>query len=122
MLLASLFSLAGYDVRIVDRTLGPGGGSIISRANGTSSYVATFNPAWISLPDNPGGGLFVRVTDTQLAADAAAAPGVLGAGRRARALRVVAQRDELLPLAGGDHGEAVSPSHGGRVGVGGAGE
>ena len=47
MLLASFFSLAGYDVRIVDRTLGPGGGSIISKANGTSSYAATFNPAWI---------------------------------------------------------------------------
>ena len=45
MLLASCFSLAGYDVRIVDRTLGPGGGSIISKANGTSSYLATFNPA-----------------------------------------------------------------------------
>ena len=53
MLLASFFSLAGYDVRIVDRTLGPGGGSIISKANGTSSYFSTFNPAWISLPDNP---------------------------------------------------------------------
>ena len=36
MLLASGFSLAGYDVRIVDRTLGPGGGSIISKANGAS--------------------------------------------------------------------------------------
>ena len=81
MLLASCFSLAGYDVRIVDRTLGPGGGSIISKANGTSSYLATFNPAWISLPDDPGGGLFVRVTDTQLAADAAREERRGGSGR-----------------------------------------
>ena len=71
---------ASYDVRITDRALGPDGGGIISQKNGTSDYVATFNPAWIELPDNPGGGMFVRVTNTELTASAAAAPGVLGGG------------------------------------------
>jgi hypothetical protein len=53
-----------YSVAITDRSLAPGGGSIISQVNGTSEYRYNFNAAWLPLPGNPGGGLFLRVTDT----------------------------------------------------------
>ena len=54
-----------YSVHILSRALGPDGGSIISSVNKTSSFLYNFNAAWTPLSEKyPGGGLFVRVTDT----------------------------------------------------------
>jgi hypothetical protein len=66
MLGLSAAAVLAYSVSVVDRALGPGGGSIISRVNATSDYVWNFNAAWTPTPTNPGGALFVRVTDTNL--------------------------------------------------------
>ena len=78
---AAAAAAPAYDVAIVDRALGPGGGSVISQANGSSTFLYNFNAAWLPLPGHPGGGLFLRVTDTNLrepVAVSAAAGGTLG--------------------------------------------
>jgi predicted GH43/DUF377 family glycosyl hydrolase len=73
-----------YRVNITDRSLGPGGGSVISQINGSSDFRYNFNAAWLPLPDHLGGGLFLRVTDTNtnagLAAHSDGAGGAGGAG------------------------------------------
>ena len=57
-------SRVGYSVAVIDRALGPDNGSIISAVNGTSAFRSNFNAAWLPLAGNAGGGLFIRVTDT----------------------------------------------------------
>ena len=56
----------GYSVAVIDRALGPDNGSIISSINGTSAFRSNFNAAWLPLAGNAGGGLFIRVTDTNV--------------------------------------------------------
>lgn len=55
-----------YSVKVINRALGPDGGSIISSINRTSQFRSNFNAAWLPLPNNQGGGLFVRVTDSNV--------------------------------------------------------
>ena len=45
----------------IDRSLGPGGGSIISKANGTSSYNYNMNAAYFPRSSTGTDGLIVRV-------------------------------------------------------------
>ena len=55
---------AGYSATIVARSIGPGGGSVVSKANGSSTLEFNFNPTWF--PGNGAGvqeGLVVRVQD-----------------------------------------------------------
>jgi hypothetical protein len=53
-----------YVVSVLDRSLGPDDGSIISFKNKTSAFKNNLNPAWIPLPGNhTGGGLFLRVSN-----------------------------------------------------------
>jgi cathepsin B len=59
-----------YSVTVVNRAMGKDSGSIISSINKTSSFVDNFNAAWLPLPKNKGGGLFIRVTDTNIDTDA----------------------------------------------------
>lgn len=49
----------------------------LAQVNGSSDYRYNFNAAWLPLPGHPGGGLFLRVTDTDVPT-AAAAHGVAG--------------------------------------------
>jgi hypothetical protein len=57
-----------YSVEVTERALGPGGGPLISFANGSSAFRQNLNPAWIPLGrEHPGGALFVRVSHNESA-------------------------------------------------------
>ena len=52
----------GYSVDVVERSLGPGGGAVISKANGTSSFDYSFTTAWFpGRTEQERDGLVVRV-------------------------------------------------------------
>ena len=57
----------GFAVSVVERNVGPpGGGSVISRANGTSAYKYNFNSAYFPAPVQGGAdGLAIRVQGKQ---------------------------------------------------------
>ena len=39
----------GYSVAVVERAVGPGGGSVVSKANGTSTFNYNMNPGYVRL-------------------------------------------------------------------------
>ena len=53
----------GYNVEVLERSIGPGGGSLVSFANSTSAFPYNCNPAYFPAPPNGGGngGLIIRV-------------------------------------------------------------
>ena len=53
----------GYTVQVVERALGPGGGAVLSKANGTSGFNYSMNAAYFPASSAPGAvdGLVVRV-------------------------------------------------------------
>jgi len=52
----------GYSLDVVERSLGPGGGAVISKANGTSSFDFSFTTAWFpGRSEQEQDGLVVRV-------------------------------------------------------------
>lgn len=66
LMIGSSFSQTGYDVQVLDRVLGPNGGSVISFANGSSSFRYNFNAAyWTGRGTNPD-GLIIRVQNVAL--------------------------------------------------------
>jgi len=58
---------AGYSLAVTNRSLGPGGGAVISFENGTSSFKYNFNAGYFP-PNAAGGpdGLIIRVQNTPM--------------------------------------------------------